>query len=83
MDGRSLAEQVSAADPGLADFFLGRLASLLIRQMTTENPDDQHILGHALLSTFRDCMDLGLDERAFDIMDYVHDALPLDDALAA
>jgi hypothetical protein len=83
MDERSLAEQALAADPGLADFFLGRLAALLIRQMAMEDPDDQHILGHALLSTFRDCMDLGLEERAFGIMDYVHDALPLDDALAA
>jgi hypothetical protein len=83
MDERLLAEQALAADPGLAGFFLGRLAALLIRQMTTEHPDDQPILGHALLSTFRDCMDLGLTEQAFDIMDYVHDALPLDDALAA
>jgi hypothetical protein len=51
--------------------------------MTTEHPDDQHVLGYALLSTFRDCVALGLDERAVAIMDYVHDALPLDATLAA
>jgi hypothetical protein len=76
MDERSFAEPALVNDPGLADFFLGRLASLLIRQITTEDAADQLKLGRALLSTFRDCMDLGLAERVFDIMDYIYDTVP-------
>jgi hypothetical protein len=82
MDERPLAERVLAADPGLADFFLGRLASLVIRQMTAQNLEDQQVLGQAVLSTFRDCVDLGLTERAFDILDYIRDAMPQDDEIA-
>ena len=83
MNERPSVEQILAADPGLADFFLGRLASLLIRQMAAESLNDQHLLGHAILSTFGDCVDLGLAEQAFDILDYINDALPQDDPLAA
>jgi hypothetical protein len=83
MDERSSGEQLLAADPGLAALFLGRFASLMIRQLTTQNPDGQRMSGEAMLSIFRDCVNLGLAERVFDIMDYIHDALPQDDDLAA
>lgn len=80
---RPLAELALEADPSLADFFLGRLASLMIRQVLTESPDAQRALSHAVFSTFLDCMDLGLTERACTILDYVRDVANPDDGLAA
>ena len=73
MDTRPLAELVLEADPSLPDFFLGRLAALLIRQAETANPDLHRVLGVAILSTFLDCVDLGLAEQASAVIDYVRD----------
>jgi hypothetical protein len=83
MDERPLAELVLAADPDLADFFLGRLASLMIRQMVAETPDAQRAFSRAVFSTFLDCMDLGLIERACAILAYIRDTADLDDGLTA
>jgi hypothetical protein len=69
MDERPLAEQVLKADPGLVDFFLGRLIVLAIRQAVTTSPDDRRTLGVAVFSTFLDCMDLGLTEEACKIVE--------------
>lgn len=83
MKGRPCAELIMEADPGLADFFLARLASLTIRQMMAADPDAQRALGRAVFSTFLDCMDLGLTDRAGAILDYVRDTIDPHDNLAA
>jgi hypothetical protein len=83
LDEQPLADLILDADPGLADFFLGRLASLVIRQMMAEDPDVQRALGRAVFSTFLDCIDLGLTDRADAILAYVRDTMDPDDVLAA
>jgi hypothetical protein len=75
MDDRPLAERVLEADPGLADFFLGRLIALSIRQAVTPNPDERRTLGAAVFSTFLDCMDLGLAESACKIVEFARNEM--------
>jgi hypothetical protein len=80
---RPLAERVLAADPGLPAFFLGRLAALLTRQVAAVDPDERRALGRAALSTFLDCVDLGLTDRACAILAEVREPVDPDDDPAA
>ena len=63
------------ADPGLPHFFLGRLVRLVYRQAASVNLTERTVLGLATLSTFRDCLDLGLAEQAQVIIEQVRDEL--------
>ena len=83
MDEKSLAELALEADPSLRDFFLGRLASLLIRQLAAVDPAEGRALSQAVFSTFLDCVTLGLTDQANAVLEYVHDAMYLGDDLAA
>jgi hypothetical protein len=51
-------------DPGLPDFFLARLASLVARQAAAVRSSERMALGAAAFSVFLDCLDLGLGEEA-------------------
>src|SRR5262245_48325619 len=83
MDDNALAELVLAADPSLPRFFLGRLASLLVRQKRAIDPDQRLALSRAVFSTCLDCVELGLTDQAYGIMAYVDDAAGSDDGVAA
>jgi hypothetical protein len=83
MDERPLAELVLEADSSLPDFFLGRLVSLLILQVAAVSPTDRRALGQAVFPTFLDCMDLGLTDRAYEILGFARDTVDLEDSLAA
>jgi hypothetical protein len=83
MNERTLAHKVLKADPGLPDFFLGRLVRLVERQATATNLTERTVLGLAALSTFLDCLDLGLAEQANAIIEQVRDELDLGECSAA
>ena len=57
-----------ATDPGLPEFFLGRLAALAARQAAAVSPAERQALGLATFSVFLDCLDLGLGEEAHAIV---------------
>ena len=73
MNERPLADLILEADPGLRDFFLGRLVALALRQAVAESPHERRILGMGLFSTFLDCVDLGLTEEASQVIEFVRD----------
>ena len=75
MDDRASVEQVLEADPGLPDFFLGRLIAFAMHQAVSENPTERRMLGTAVFSTFLDCMDLGLTEQACHIIEFVRNEM--------
>lgn len=52
----------------LDHFFLGRLATLVARQVAAVSPAERAALSHAAFSTLLDCIDLGLDAEARAIM---------------
>lgn len=66
----TLVLDAPAADAGLDldNFFLGRLASLVARQMAAVSPAERAALAQAAFSTLLDCIDLGLDDEARAIM---------------
>lgn len=64
MSATLLTELALASDAGLPDFFLGRLASLVARQMSAASPTERKVLGEAIFSIYLDCLDLGLGEQA-------------------
>ena len=68
MSAMLLTDLALESDPGLPDFFLGRLASLLARQAAAVSPTERQALGVAAFSVFLDCLDLGLGEEAQAIM---------------
>jgi hypothetical protein len=57
------------SDPGLPAFFLGRLSSLVARQLTTVDPDERQARGEAIFSIYLDCLDLGLGTEAQAIVE--------------
>ena len=65
------------ADPGLADYFLGRLVRLVSRQEAAVNLAERTALGLATYSTFLDCLDLGRAAQAQAIIAPVRDELDL------
>ena len=50
--------------PGLPEFFLERLASLLARQAAAASPAERTALARAAFSIYLDCLDLGLEREA-------------------
>src|SRR5205823_215593 len=75
MNDQVLADRVLEADPDLPVFMLGRLASLLARQVASPSLTERQALGQAVLATFLDCLDLGLAEQACAIVDQVSDGV--------
>ena len=68
MSAMLLTDLVLESDPGLPEFFLGRLASLVARQAAAVSPTERQALGVAAFSVFLDCLDLGLGEEAHAIV---------------
>lgn len=71
MDTVTLPQQLHAADPDLACFFLDRLEALVFRLETTGDHKERGALGIAAFSVFLDCLDLGLQSEATMIVDRV------------
>ena len=59
-----LRDLALAADPGLPEFYLGRLAALAARQAAGVSPAERQALGLAAFAVFLDCLDLGLGAEA-------------------
>src|SRR4051794_10003498 len=71
METHALPTLALEADPTLPHFLLGRLASLLARQIAAASPTMRKALGQDVLEAFLDCVDLGLAAQASAIMDQV------------
>ena len=72
MSAAMMTEMALATDPTLPAFFLGHLDSLAKRQATTTNPKERVALGIELFSVFLDCVELGLQNDAQQIMKQFH-----------
>mgnify|MGYP001113375275 CR=1 FL=1 len=64
MSAMSLTAMALASDPGLPDFFLGQLASLVARQAASVSASERSALSLAAFSIYLDCLDLGLGREA-------------------
>lgn len=64
MDIVTLPQQLCAADPDLAAFFLDRLDMLAFRMESCRDIPSRTAYSHAAFSTFLDCVDLGLEDEA-------------------
>ena len=60
-DNRPAQSEVLAP---LERFFLARLSSLARRHAAAPTAAERTTLAHAVFSTYLDCLDLGLDEKA-------------------
>ncbi len=83
MNTMQLIDMALESDPGLPTFFLGRLASMVARQLATASPTERHALGEAIFSVYLDCLDLGLGNEAQAIVDQLRYGTGRDEALAA
>jgi hypothetical protein len=70
-----------AAD--LTGFFLGRLASLVVRLLAAASPAEQRRLGLAMFTAFFNCLELGFEEQASALLEQLRDTKDLYDGLAA
>src|SRR3954469_15555842 len=68
MSAMLLTDLALATDPGLPEFFLGQLQSLVARQAVAMPPAERIALCVAAFSVFLDCLDLGLGEEAHTIV---------------
>ena len=73
MSAMLLTDLALETDPGLPEFFLGRLASLVARQVAAVSPTERTALSMAAFSVFLDCLDLGLGEQAHEIVGQLRD----------
>ena len=55
-------------DISLASFFLGRLARLVVKMAAAQAQEQRAALTRAMLSTFLDCRDLGVEQEARNIL---------------
>jgi hypothetical protein len=75
MNEQSLADLVLEADPDLPERLLGRLASLLARQMAAASPAERNEVSLATIATFLECVALGLSDQACDMIEQVSGGL--------
>jgi hypothetical protein len=75
MDEQSLADLVLEADPDLPERLLGRLASLLARQIAAASPAERAEMSLATVATFLECVALGLSDPACDMIERVRGGL--------
>ena len=64
MSAMRLTDLALTTAPGLPEFLLGRLASLLARQAAAASPAERTALARAAFSVYLDCRDLGLEREA-------------------
>jgi hypothetical protein len=83
MSAMLLTDLALATDPGLHEFFLGRLASLVARQVASASPAERLALSVAAFSIYLDCLDLGLGEEAQAIVGQLRDETEPSERLAA
>ena len=75
MNERSLADLVLEADPDLPERLLGRLATLLARQIAAASPAERNEVSLATVATFFECVALGLSDQACDMIEKVRGGL--------
>ena len=68
MSATLLTDLTLETDSGQPDALLGRLASLVALHAATVSPAQRIALTEAAYETFLDCMDLGLEEPARELM---------------
>jgi len=83
MAAQSLADLVLEADPDLPEFLLGRLASLLARQIAATTTTERQEIALETIAVFLDCVQLGLSDQACDMVDQVRDGLAAGGELVA
>ncbi len=83
MNTMQLIDMTLESDPGLPAFFLGRLASMVARQIATVSPTERHALGEAIFSVYLDCLDLGLGKEAQVLVEQLRDGAMPGEPLAA
>jgi hypothetical protein len=76
MDAAMLTQRALASDPGLAAFFLARLAALVERQRAAADPAERQARGEASFSVYLDCLDLGLAAEARALVARLRDEAP-------
>ena len=69
MDTVTFPADPLAADPDLASFFLTRLEQLLAHQAAAVTAEGRVARGFAAFSVFLDCLDLGLETAARQVVD--------------
>jgi hypothetical protein len=52
----------------LITLFLGRLARLVAREVEARTPGERALVSKAILSTYRDCRDLGVADEAEQVL---------------
>jgi hypothetical protein len=62
----------------LTTIFLGRLARLVLKEIQAQTPGEQALISKAILSTYRDCRDLGVTGEAERILRVRRTKLPTD-----
>lgn len=55
-------------EPSLRRLFLGRLSLLLVKEMADLTPEEQRLINRAIVSTYKDCRELGLEPEARRIL---------------
>jgi hypothetical protein len=83
MSAMLLTDLTLESDPGLPAFFLGRLASMVARQLATVSPAERRAIGEAIFSVYLDCLDLGLGAEAQAIVAQLRTEAGPADRLAA
>lgn len=83
MSALLLSDLALESDPGLPSYILGRLASLVARQVATASPTERETLATAAFAIFLDCLDLGLGAEAQAIIAQLSDELPPPARMAA
>ncbi len=83
MSALRLSDLALQTAPGLPEFFLGRLASLLARQAAAASPTERTALAWAAFSVYLDCLDLGLEREARQLIGQRHPRSAAPERLAA
>jgi hypothetical protein len=73
MNTRLLSDLALQIAPDLPEFFLGRLASLVVQRVASVSPMERRALGGAVFAVFLDCLELGLGAEAQVIIGQLHD----------
>ena len=68
MHSQQTTRQRPAATDALARFFLERLSSLAARQASATSQPERTALAQAVFSTYLDCLDLGLEDEAQEVL---------------
>lgn len=83
MSAMLLTDLALASDPGVPNFLLGRLATLVTRQTATASESEREALGLEIFAAFLDCTDIGFGAQAQAIVEQLHPEPSVGERLAA